>query len=551
MNANKKIKRKRRITVTRKLSLTMTAMIIVIAVISALVSQGIIHQVLLVKEIYDLESMSRAVLSTTDRPESFDALDEALKIYREKGTIDEEKASHLKEAFRGFSDMYSIVEKNCAGFYNIGFCIYDKSIEKMVYLSDRLDHSIGEERNISIKSGTNVVNGEQYYYDLESNFLGGDSKSILATLFLKLDDDDSTEGLYLFVRKNCKYLEYVTIAALIVYMIIFLFFVLIARIIVFETAKNVITRPLKKLSNAAKAFSEAVDKMGDKYYFDNLNIKTNDEVRDLADAMVTMEESLHDYIREFEKATEEKQRISAEIEVAARLQANMLPDGLEIEGMSCDITSFMRPARMVGGDFYDYFRIDEDRVAVVIADVSDKGVPASLFMVVSRTLIMNNIMDNPDHIGDAIRKANIQLCADNRDMMFVTVFAGIYRLSDRSLTYINAGHEDPVIYRKSKGEYSLILEEHDLFMGIEDDIEFTVRKITLDVGDRIFLYTDGVTDVCNESKEFFGTDGIIRSLNSKTALKGQEFIDAFREDIDEFKKNEPQPDDITMVLLEV
>jgi sigma-B regulation protein RsbU (phosphoserine phosphatase) len=209
----------------------------------------------------------------------------------------------------------------------------------------------------------------------------------------------------------------------------------------------------------------------------------------------------------------------------------------------------MRPARVVGGDFYDYFRIDDDRVAMIIADVSDKGVPASLFMVISKTVIKMCIMENPDDLRAAVEKANRLLCEANKEMMFVTAYIGIYSVSEGLLTYVNAGHERPVFY--SGGTYSIIDMNHDLFLAAYEDETFEVRTLHLESGDRLLLYTDGVTEAMDTSDNQLGEDGLLRALESQTDINGNEIINLVWDTVSSFQKGKEQSDDVTILLFEV
>jgi sigma-B regulation protein RsbU (phosphoserine phosphatase) len=311
---------------------------------------------------------------------------------------------------------------------------------------------------------------------------------------------------------------------------------------------RVVVKPVKKLAGAANAWIHESDKMKETSHFSNLGIKSNDELKDLGNVMEDMEESIQNYIRDLRNEVSARERMNTELEVAAKIQFDMLPEPLQSDAL--DVSCFMRPAKLVGGDFYDYFQVDEDRIAMVVADVSDKGVPASLFMVISKTVIKMCILENPDDLLAAVSKANRLLVETNREMMFVTAFISIYSIKDGTLTYVNAGHENPVIYRKEDGRYSVIEEEHDLFIAADTDIEFTLRKIELKHGDRFIQYTDGVTEAMNVSDELLGLDGFVKALNSDTEKSGNDIINLVWDTVSTFQEGKEQSDDVTIVILE-
>ena len=257
-------------------------------------------------------------------------------------------------------------------------------------------------------------------------------------------------------------------------------------------------------------------------------------------------------MRDLEYMARKQERVSAELDMAARIQTKMLPVNLtgfdDRSGFS--ISAVTRPAREVGGDFYDYFAIDEDHIGLTVADVSDKGVPAALFMVVSKTLIKSIAQDTLSP-ASVLSKVNNRLIPNNDECMFVTAFFGIYSLSERKLRYVNAGHENPVVYRKEKGKYELLKEEHDMLIGVVKDTPYNERTIEFNAGDRLFLYTDGVLDASDESGLTYGTDRLIECLDRNAELPGDAVLKRVMEDLDAFAQDAEQFDDITMLLFDI
>ena len=207
----------------------------------------------------------------------------------------------------------------------------------------------------------------------------------------------------------------------------------------------------------------------------------------------------------------------------------------------------MTPAKDVGGDFYDFFQIDEERIGFVIADVSGKGVPASLFMAVSRTLIRaTGIRGVPSH--ECISYVNRLLAGESLDSMFVTVFYGIYNIKTGEVDYTNAGHNPPYLLRHNNTVEALPLSKN-FIVGVFDDFVYTNSSLTLEKGDALVMYTDGVTEAFNESREMFGESGLEKTLKSVPGADSREIAESILEDLEDFVGNEPQSDDITMLIL--
>lgn len=332
-----------------------------------------------------------------------------------------------------------------------------------------------------------------------------------------------------------------------------LFFSLIVVYIVSDNLINHwMVQPLLILASAAEGYVDDREKTQSIHHFDRVQIHTHDELRLLQDSMVEMEKDLVRYMKDIAVLAAEKERVAVEMDLSAKIQTSLLPKHLENASMdqSFSISALIDPARDVGGDFYDYYTIDDDHIVVTIADVSDKGVPAALFMMMTKTLLRTAGMmgESPAQI---MKKVNRQLYEQNPEMMFVTVFFGIFTISEKKLAYVNAGHEDMVLYRNRENRFILIKEEHDIVMGITPDAEFLEREIYLEEQDKLFLYTDGVPEANNIQNEMFGEKRMIDSLNEWKQLRGESLLQKIREIVGEFAGERPQFDDVTMLLLEV
>ena len=237
--------------------------------------------------------------------------------------------------------------------------------------------------------------------------------------------------------------------------------------------------------------------------------------------------------------------------MATRIQSGMLPKLFPLYPDRSEFSLFasMDPAREVGGDFYDAFLRDEDHLVMVVADVSDKGVPAALFMVVAKTQIKTRALrgGSPSEI---LADVNDLLCDGNNENQFVTVWLGILTISTGELVEANAGHEKPI--RMHAGEdFEVLRTKHGLVMGGMSGVKYREDSMMLGSGDVVFMYTDGVTEATNKDKEQFGEKRLVESLNSHKELEPDELLPAVRRDIDAFVGEASQFDDLTMLALKI
>ena len=252
-------------------------------------------------------------------------------------------------------------------------------------------------------------------------------------------------------------------------------------------------------------------------------------------------------VRERQALALEKERIGAELELANRIQASALPKEFPSR-KEFSIYASMTPAKMVGGDFYDFFMIDEEHLGLVIADVSGKGVPAALFMMVSSALIRQTTAGqySPAKI---LQSVNRQICARNPEEMFVTVWLGILEIATGKLTAANAGHEYPMLKRTGES-FELLKDRHGLVVGAMDGVPYIDYEVKLEPGAKLFVYTDGVSEAVNESLVQFGTDRILESLRSSEEGTPREILEAVNHAVNEFAGDAPQFDDLTMMCVE-
>ena len=279
-------------------------------------------------------------------------------------------------------------------------------------------------------------------------------------------------------------------------------------------------------------------------------VVANDEIGDLAKSFNEMAVSLKDYIKNLAAVTAEKERIRAELNVATQIQANMLPRNFPPfpDRKEFEIYATMTPAKEVGGDFYDFFLIDENHLGLVMADVSGKGVPAALFMVVAKTLIKNRALMGGTP-AEILHDVNNQLCEGNESGLFVTVWLGILDIAEGKLIAANAGHEYPALKRAGEASFGLIKTKHSPAVAAMEDMNFRENEFELISGNILYLYTDGVAEATNSAEELYGTDRMIEALNKNLDATTDEILINMKREVDEFTGEAPQFDDITMLCL--
>ena len=299
--------------------------------------------------------------------------------------------------------------------------------------------------------------------------------------------------------------------------------------------------PAKKLSKAMTSFAA-----GGKSEKISLAGTESDEFAMIADAFGTMSDNIDSYLRNIESLTRESERRETELDVAANIQKGFLPTGRLIYERY-ELSAMMKPANEVAGDLYDYVPLDENRVLTVIADVSGKGIAASIFMAVTLTLIHQYAKMNlpPDEI---LEKTNSALAANNTEMLFVTAFVGIYDSRTKTLTYSNAGHNLPYVVGENVRTLS---EANGVVLGLFEGEKYTSAVEQLSMGETLLLYTDGVTEATDSEKHFFGEKRLEELLSSFRTSHAPDIVGYVSHALDEFADGSEQHDDITMLSLTV
>lgn len=304
---------------------------------------------------------------------------------------------------------------------------------------------------------------------------------------------------------------------------------------------------VKNINKLSKASKDIRQKLIDKNMNEivDVNIKSNDEIKILATSFEEMEKEIINYVDIIHKETLEKEKINAELSVASKIQIDSLPDN-KYDDANISLHSYIKPAKEVGGDFYDYFYLDDHRLALIVSDVSGKGVPASLFMMKGKELIKSSLTSCKT-LSEAIKRANNAITRNNKELLFITSFIGVIDFKKNEIRYINAGHEKP--YLVSNGKVSKLEGESNVVLGVEDDYSFVEESHPFNKGDYIFMYTDGLNESINHTFEEFSYQRIENNLENSYGSSLDAVLEKLNNSLEEFVDGEEQFDDVTMMIV--
>jgi serine phosphatase RsbU (regulator of sigma subunit) len=325
-------------------------------------------------------------------------------------------------------------------------------------------------------------------------------------------------------------------------LIIMMCVLMLVTVLVINRATAFMMKPLHLLH-------KGVDKVahGDLTY--KIDIKTKDEIGDLAAAFNQMTSDLKQYIINLQEATASKERIQSELKLGKDIQRRMLPHVFPPfpNRPEFDIYGIMEPAKEVAGDFYDFFFIDNVNFCFVISDVSGKGVPSALFMVIAKTLLKAEAQRGTA-IQDVLYYVNNTLTKNNETAMFATLFCGIVNIQTDELFMVNAGHNPPIMGNTRDG-YKFVSIDQNIALGVFDDFVFKPAKINIKKGDQILLYTDGITEAFNNEEEAFSEERLLSILTSNHTMGSMQLVQKIEQEIKNFTKDAEQSDDITILAV--
>ena len=509
---------------------------------------------------------NQAKLSTTNGADAVGFSKSIMSVYnslsedeRQKmGT--EEYRSYFNEAdihAKGnYDDLFNILNRirQYSDVFDVYIAMYDVENQRVIYMVDT-DENIetrlypGEwepaNRDGMLKLLDYDKNEPLYYIEYTKKY------GLLCTVGAPILDD---------ANRLCSFMQVdISIESILLAMLDFSLRLTVAFIIVTISLAWLQTKHIKKalifpINQIAQASQDYVkdrhNNVSNTEHFSNLNIQTGDEIENLCLAMADMEIELSEYEKNLTKITAEKERIGTELTLATAIQASMLPHIFPPfpDRKEFDIFASMEPAREVGGDFYDFFLIDEDHLCTLIADVSGKGIPAALFMMISKTILQSCAMLGRS-VADILAKTNEALCSNNQVEMFVTVWVGVLEISTGKMVAAKAGHEYPII-KHADGNFEMLKDRHGFVIGGMPETKYHEYTIDFKPGDKLFIYTDGITEATNADMKMFGNERLLTALNQSedTSVKG--LITNVRAAIGDFVKDAEQFDDLTMLCLE-
>ena len=367
-------------------------------------------------------------------------------------------------------------------------------------------------------------------------FINGQPENVMQ-VGVDLDMNDVFKERHWFILNSVLFIAMIILITIVVSMIV---------------TRKLIIKPLKLVSEGAKGFSLDKDDFEtegfDKEDIIDLPIKSNDEIGDLYREIQSMQSRIVDNVNRLTKITAEREKVSTELRMASEIQNSMLPGDFP-DNKAFELYASMNPAKEVGGDFYDFFFIDDNHLCLIIADVSDKGVPAALFMMSSKIIIKYRATMGGGTPGEILTDVNAILSQGNKSAMFVTVWMGILDINTGIMTCTNAGHESPII-RTGDGTYKIYKDEHGVMVGVSPEAKYSDYELKLAPGDAIFEYTDGVPEANNGAKEMYGMERLEATLNGVGNKSPEDILKEVRESVNEFVDGAEQFDDLTMLCLE-
>ena len=388
----------------------------------------------------------------------------------------------------------------------------------------------GERSSMTLKGYSDeygsMLNGYRVIYDSDDNAVG--------LLCVEIDINKINVGVKRYINMVILTASVLTAAIVALYL--------------FNTRRYLI-RPIVSIAENSDAFVKKMQSNSEpeELVYEDVNIRTGGELSLLADNVKSLADSVASYMTNLKAVTAERERIGTELELAHKIQADMLPNIFPPfpERKEFDIYATMTPAKEVGGDFYDFFLIDDDHLGLVMADVSGKGVPAALFMMMSK-IVINNLAMQGLSPAKVLEKANEIICSSNDEGMFVTVWFGVLEISTGKVTAANAGHEYPVI-RKAGGDFELLKDKHGLVIGGMKGMRYKEYELQLENGGTLFLYTDGVPEATNSQEELFGTGRLLEAMNRHKEHDVTTLLSDIKYAVDDFVGEAEQFDDLTML----
>ncbi len=509
-------------------------------------------------------SIAGAALAAVDRDEMRALAIEVDEVIKQKGSFDgalDEDNTKWLEAFSeiGASERYqklweelNTIRKGTSSTALDYVLIYPAE-NREVFIMDACDVNVlpcGETHDVDLKAYLDQPKEDFEGFVTRSAVYGGLRTDGIAVYL------DTERGIYAYllsdiplVNINNKVIQFLFQTSLVAVIVTLLICVGIVMSI-----KTKVIAPLKKLTDTAEMFVGQYELRSENHdensIFEGVYDNKIEELYNLASSLHSMELEIRSYLRDIDRYSMERTKLDTELNLARKIQAGVLSTDFEPvkERAGADIFATMAPAKEVGGDFYDFFFTDDEHLCLVIADVSGKGVPAALFMMIAKALIKNRLKSG-DSPSEALYHVNRQICEYNLGNMFVTVWVCMIDLSTGRAVDVNAGHEHPTL-RHAGGEYEMIKYRHNPAIGVMEDTEYDEHEFTLNKGDMLFVYTDGLPEATDRKEEMFGSKRMLETLNRFKEESPKGLLIEIRNTVGDFVGDREPFDDLTMMALE-
>ena len=517
-----------------------------------------------VNDTFELTGTARLVSSNFAEPEVL--ADEVVSIYR--GLSEEERGSTGSDAYHEYfgkvtelGDYHTLykVLNDLAVLNNVDdvyYAVYDRDTSALIYIvdPDTRDGYIKEpgdwesvdEKELNIFLGWDGLGMGIPHY----SYIGGKDPWV-CTVGTPLGDESGGARGYILADFTLDEMTHDMLAFLIRYLIATIAVTAFMGFIIARLMERTTVKPINAIATAAQNYVEDRKSGNTRMeHFSSLHIRTGDEVEHLNLVMAQMEKDLSVYMEDLTRATKEEVRVRTELDMASQIQKGALPDSFPAfpDRQEFELYASMEPAKEIGGDFYDFFLIDDDHLCLVIADVSGKGVPAALFMMASKIILADNaIMEKSP--SEILYDSNNAICANNKLEMFVTVWIGILEISTGKLSAANAGHEYPALKKAGSG-FTIFKDKHSFVLGGQEGMKYKEYEIRLEPGDKLFVYTDGVPEAQDPDGNMFQMERMINALNEDPDASPEQILGNVRGSIGRFVREAEQFDDLTMLCLE-
>ena len=515
-----------------------------------------------VSDTFELTGTARQVSMNFAEPESLAA--EVVRIYRRLS--EEERSGTGSDAYHDCfgkiteSGDYQTLYKVLHDFSvlndvdDVYFAVYDRDTSALIYIVDpdtrnRYIKGPGDWENVDNKE-LNIFLGWDGTGIPHYSYIGGQDPWVCTVGVPVGDESNGTRG-YILADFTLNEMTHDMLAFLIRYIFATIAVTAFMGFIITRLMERTTVRPINAIAKAAQSYVEDRRSGNTRMeHFSSLPIRTGDEVEHLNRVMAQMEKDLSVYMEDLTRVTKKEERVRTELDMASKIQKGALPDIFPAfpDRQEFDLYASMEPAKEIGGDFYDFFLIDDDHLCLVIADVSGKGVPAALFMMASKIILADNAImgKSPSEI---LYDANNAICKNNKLEMFVTVWVGILEISTGKLSAANAGHEYPAI-KRGDGGFSVFKDRHGFVLGGMEGMKYKEYEIQLSPGDKLFVYTDGVPEANDPDGNMFEVKRMIDALNEDPDASPAQILGAVRGEISKFVREAEQFDDLTMLCLE-